>query len=231
MKGSASEAPISLTRLEYVSLSDACYTRLKELILGRVLDWGQKLDVQSLAHDFGVSRAPVIKAIDRLAFEGLVDVSPNRGSFVRRPTKEAVLEVAEARAAFELAALDLAYHKDPKTLVERLQNNEETIQAFVDGSSAITERDFIEYDTKFHSIITDGSKNETLVKLSTVLRNQIELFRRQSYANDMAEASIKMHRAVLAALHKGDLPIASAALKRHIEEVAEEYIVRMDDGL
>lgn len=229
MAGSSPQTTSPLEPLEYVSLTDACYIRLKELILSRVFDWGAKLDVRSLANDLGVSRAPVIKAIERLAFEGLIDISPNRGSFVRQPTKAAVLEVAEARIAFELAALEFAFEKDAASLVENLQKNEEVLQDSINGAATITENAFIRYDTAFHSIIAEGSRNETLVKLSEILRNQIELFRRQSYANDLAYDSVKLHRAVIAATVSGDLPLAKATLRQHIEQVAQDYISSMED--
>ena len=69
-----SEPPRRIVRID---LNDQVYAALKERLLTREFAGGQKLSLQTLADDLGVSRSPVHHALARLMSEGLV-VKPAR---------------------------------------------------------------------------------------------------------------------------------------------------------
>ena len=66
---------------------------------------GEKLSESDLAARFGTSRAPVREALIRLVEDGLIDVRPQRGSFVSRISLRAM-----ERARFVREALEVADH-------------------------------------------------------------------------------------------------------------------------
>jgi GntR family transcriptional regulator, rspAB operon transcriptional repressor len=92
------------------------YDAIRNAILDCTLLPGVALSEQALSEGLGVSRAPVRDALRQLAAEGLVQVMPQRGTYVSRidPVKvrDAVFvrEVIECRAA-ELACAALPLHK------------------------------------------------------------------------------------------------------------------------
>ena len=108
------QATVTEDKIEIASLADECYKRIKQDILTGKLGWGQRLNVINMAQIYGISRAPVIKAIDRLAMEQLVSIVPNVGSFVVIPTKKDVVEVTEIRMMLETKMCTLAYKKKQK---------------------------------------------------------------------------------------------------------------------
>ena len=55
-----------------VDLNDQVYDSLKERLLTREFGGGEKLSLQTLADELGVSRSPVHHALTRLVSEGLV---------------------------------------------------------------------------------------------------------------------------------------------------------------
>ena len=83
------------------SKADAVYGELKEAILTGVLEPGSLIDKAVLCEKLGVSRFPVSAAVSRLAYDRLVDVAPQHGSFVSRISINDVRERLFIRSALE----------------------------------------------------------------------------------------------------------------------------------
>ena len=69
---------------------------------------GDKLSENSLATEFQCSRTPIREALKRIEGEGLVDIQPYSGTYVRSFTLEESLEITEIRAYLESLAFALA---------------------------------------------------------------------------------------------------------------------------
>ena len=69
-------------RLQKHQVITSTYDRLKKMILSGKLKKGERLVQEKLAHDLGVSRMPVIKAIVQLKKDGLIVWKYRRGAFV-----------------------------------------------------------------------------------------------------------------------------------------------------
>ena len=83
------------------SKADAVYGELKEAILTGALEPGRLIDKATICDRLGVSRFPVSAAVSRLAYDRLVDVAPQRGSFVSRISINDVAERLFIRSALE----------------------------------------------------------------------------------------------------------------------------------
>lgn len=70
-------------------------------IIDHSLSPGTALQEDALATAFGVSRTVIRKVLQQLALERLVDIVPNRGASVAKPTAEEARQVFEARRAVE----------------------------------------------------------------------------------------------------------------------------------
>lgn len=70
-------------------------------IIDHSLSPGTALQEEELAQAFGVSRTVIRKVLQQLARERLVDIVPNRGATVAKPTAEEAREVFEARRVVE----------------------------------------------------------------------------------------------------------------------------------
>jgi DNA-binding GntR family transcriptional regulator len=57
-------------------LVDTVYERIREAILDGTLEPGQKLSVPALAQTLGVSRSPIVAAVQRLIQDGLAVEEP-----------------------------------------------------------------------------------------------------------------------------------------------------------
>src|SRR5262245_43502027 len=88
-------------RLVRVDLNEQAYEWLRERIVTRQFGPGERLGLQGLADELGVSRSPVHQALTRLVSDGLVTVS-RRGYAVRPITTQLVADSLDARLALEI---------------------------------------------------------------------------------------------------------------------------------
>src|SRR4051812_8935590 len=79
----------------------AIYRRIYEAIWAQELPPGTRLREDQLAKLFSVSRARVRKVLSLLAYEGLVQIEPNRGASVAKPSPEEARQLFAARRAIE----------------------------------------------------------------------------------------------------------------------------------
>src|SRR5579859_6707191 len=98
-------APSALVR---VDLNEQAYQWVRERLLARQFGPGEKLSLQSLADELGVSRSPIHHALTRLVSEGLLTATPRRGYAVRPLTATLMRETHDARLALELFAVEAA---------------------------------------------------------------------------------------------------------------------------
>jgi DNA-binding GntR family transcriptional regulator len=88
--------------------ADALRDELEQDIVTGTLRPGERLDEQTLAARFGVSRTPIREALMQLASAGLIQLQPRRGAFVASLSLREVIERFEVMAALEGACGALA---------------------------------------------------------------------------------------------------------------------------
>ncbi|MBV9355533.1 MAG: GntR family transcriptional regulator, partial [Chloroflexi bacterium] len=76
-------------------MTQQIYTVLREKILARELLPGERIDIATLARDLGVSRTPVKEAVNQLADQGIIEIRPQRGTFVAAVDWHALKELHE----------------------------------------------------------------------------------------------------------------------------------------
>ncbi len=74
---------------------------IRESILAGRIPAGARIAELDLARQLSVSRTPIREALSRLAAEGLVELSPNRGARVSSWTPEELREIFEVRLRLE----------------------------------------------------------------------------------------------------------------------------------
>ena len=118
----APRSSIPATPLHVQTVVDHVYAALREGILDGTLAHGTRLPQGSLAQDFGVSRTPLREALRRLATEGLVVFSPNRGATVSEFDFGDRRHVWAARAAVEPGAARMAADTRDPAMIGRMRD-------------------------------------------------------------------------------------------------------------
>jgi DNA-binding GntR family transcriptional regulator len=205
-------------RIQLALLNDECYRRIKDSILCGDMTWGSRIDVNKLAESYEISKFPVIKALERLSLEGLVEVYPNKGTFVVDPKIEDINEVTEIRIILEQAACQRCYHHHYKELISRLHKLENMYSEDERTNYCnIPFKEFLEYDRNFHLTFIQLVHSERLSSYYQVIRSQAELFRTKTFfENNIAEA-FHMHRRIYTSLVEADLDGALDSIRKHLE--------------
>ena len=102
---------------EEVGLSGKAYTILRSGILRGQLPLGATISRRKVAAELGMSLLPVMEALERLEYEGLVESRARAGTRVRIPSREDVMGHFVVREALECQAARLFSQK--ATLKER----------------------------------------------------------------------------------------------------------------
>lgn len=183
---------------------------------------GEALSESRLAEAFGVSRAPVRGALTQLQVEGLIDVRPQSGSFVFIPLEDDIIELAEFRGVLEVAALRLGYERRRDELLRRTRLAiDEMEQARESGDRLAVAR----ADTAFHRVIAECSCNDYLIESYRLISGRVAALRTHNLvmADTVRKGSLSEHRALVAAIAKGDLARAEAILDDHIRQMRQRY--------
>ncbi len=80
---------------------ESIHLELSKAIVDHRIPPGTALQEDALSTAFGVSRTVIRKVLQKLSHERLVDLAPNKGATVARPSAEEAKEVFDARRLIE----------------------------------------------------------------------------------------------------------------------------------
>ena len=208
------------------SLEEMTYERLETDILDGYYKKGDALTELSLSARLGVSRTPVRSALHRLAEEGLVEITPNRGAVVVGVTTDDLIDTYRIRMRLEGLASAMASARISKEELDALNERLELSEYYIGKND--TEH-LKELDTEFHSVIFDASGNRMLARILSELHKNIKSYRRLSLTvPGRLEHSLKEHREILEAIKNGDAELAERLTSLHVERAMNNMIAAME---
>ncbi len=208
-------APIALDR--QLPAADQIYTHLREAILTCRIRPNAPVSENRLCGVFGVSRSPVRIALTRLAEDGLIEIFPQRGSFVAPVKLKQVREGQFARVALETALLEhaaLAWSPEWSARAHRSMANQSHHAADGDTWAFYLENE------SFHRAFAECAGLEGV--WATVQSVKTLLDRIGHLANPVPghmEHIIAEHASIIGHLDVGDTHKAILAMRAHINSV------------
>jgi DNA-binding GntR family transcriptional regulator len=202
-------------------LTDAAYQALKNLILAKTLTPGQRLNVDDLAGQLGMSRTPVKDALNALATEGLVEILPRRGTFVAGLAPEEIAEVFELRRALELLAAELLIARITDEDLRRLRRHLSDLDEATAGGDV---DDHMRHNLAFHQLFVNLAGNRKLTELYEGLNVHIQIARIHARAGDWQQRRAQEqaeHRAIMEALEARDAQRLMEAVNAHIRRAKQ----------
>ena len=211
---------MTLLKPNVQSLAEQIYFWLKDRIIVGELKAGERLSVDQLASEIGVSRTPVRDAINRLALEGMVNVHARRGTIVGSLSVKDIREAYQIRTFLEPAVAEYAAEHATAELIadlNRLQAEWEQIDpAAVYRDFAATNR-YVEINAAFHQRIAAQTNNRRLEQLVAALYLQPRMATvtfGSSYQGPSRR--IREHRAIIDAIARRDPAGAAEAMREHL---------------
>jgi DNA-binding GntR family transcriptional regulator len=204
--------------------AEQVYGILKQAIIACRILPNEPVSENRLCSLFGVSRSPVRIALTRLAEDGLIEIFPQRGSFVAPIKLAQVREAQFARAALEVALLEqAAVHWTQEA--SRAARAEIAIQKR--HANAGKAWQFYLDNERFHAAFAQSAR---LAGVWTTVQSVKTLLDRIGHlANPVPghmQRIIAEHTAILDHLDEGDTLKATGAMRSHINSV-ESTIERL----
>ncbi|MCA9878385.1 MAG: GntR family transcriptional regulator [Thermomicrobiales bacterium] len=227
----AGASPTEQSPLNFSTLAEQVYQRLRGDILGNVYPPDAALPEKTIAAQLNVSRMPVREALHRLAADGLVTLRPRHGAVVSSLSPQQFLDAYRVREALEELAITLALpHLTEADMAElaQLQEAMRTHAATRDAEA------FFAANRAFHALFVERSQNDYLKNIYYPLLDQMRRHISSSLGlRGGLERSIDEHQAILDAIRAGDAAEAGRLLREHIhvpqralEESAPQRLAR-----
>lgn len=202
--------------------SARAYSEILRMILGHELRPGQALAVPDLAEKMSMSVTPVRDAIRKLEAEGLLQVVPRRGTFVRSfELSDLIVGYEAAEAAEGMAAYLVAERvRDGSLALSELDVLERLVTRMrgLLGESDI--HSWSEADSLFHGTIVNLGGNKILQMNWWNIKTQMDCvlwFITPLYVD--RNNSTNEHSRIVAALKAGDHDLARSLSQKHKNRV------------
>jgi len=191
---------------------------LEDDILNNVLQPGDRLDEQTLARRFSVSRTPVREALRQLASSGLLEIRRNHGATVKRVTVAELIEMFQVMAEFEGLSARLCARR---ALPEEIAG----MRAFNDECDALAKAGdhygFYAANNRMHEVIYAASGNNFLAEECRKLRNRINVYRRHiTFQPRRMQNSVVEHARIIDAIEDGNEEAAHRLMREHVDLLA-----------
>jgi DNA-binding GntR family transcriptional regulator len=202
-------------------LAPVVYDLLKDRLLDGEYRAGQRLSVEALRAEFGVSKQPVMDALRRLSTEGLVEIIPQVGCQVPRYSDADIGDFFAIFAGTEAAVAGVAAQRRTDDQVARLVVvNDEIGRLASEPDPGARARNYRVLNRRFHGVVHDMAHSAIVTELSRRMWDLSDVLI-NSNGGQLAVASAVAarhadHDAIIAALRRRDPAAARTAMEEHI---------------
>ncbi|QFR95837.1 GntR family transcriptional regulator [Streptomyces tsukubensis] len=227
--GSAREGPAQVTSTQIRGAAARLHvsTHIRRALWAGDLLPGQRLVVQDLADQLGVTRSSVREALFDLAADDLVETVPNRGASIRVVSVDEAIQITECRSALErLCARKAAEHATEAQRAELTEIGERL-------RAAVAEEDFHTYSAlnrELHDLVIEFSGQAVVKRQLERLNVQMVRFQfRLALRSGRPQESLPQLLAIIDAVTAGDSAAADAAAEAQLASVIDQ--LRMTETL
>lgn len=187
---------------------------------------GQKISYGDLAKRLNMSTTPVIQALKRLEFQGLVRHEPNRGYYTEVLSLKEVTEIYEFRELIELSLLPKTIELITKRGLNRLKK---ALDNHLEAVRDIYLKDRLLKDMGFHLTLAELSGCTIQIN---ALKSVFDLLYLKYRGNLLFVTPMDtvdhQHRQIYQHISDANLEGATQVLRQHIQNVREHAIMSIE---
>lgn len=201
-----------------LSAAEFAADAIRDMLYNGKVRPGDRLNAEELAAQLHMSKTPVRDALQVLKVEGLVEVVPRVGVFVKKMTAQESADVYLLKQAVEPLAASLAAergteraHSDLRRMLRRLANaaSRENVAKAEEAVNDI------------HQQLFDMSGSEVLRETFRVINGRVRLLRVQNMAQKgRLPNTLRHHEAVIKAVTSGDAASAARLMREHLDDAS-----------
>lgn len=204
------------------ALSPQLWRIIREWILrGEVLP-GARLSEVDLAGHFNVSRQPVREAFIKLAEEGLLEIRPQRGTYVSRIRVDAVTSARFVREAVEADIVRLVAATGDKQLLEDLDTNLSAQEQVLEGPDP---QKFLALDEQFHRRLAEAAGQRQSWEILQPLKTQMDRMRYLNARHFPRDQLLQQHVHIVDAIRARDPDAAEKVMRAHLRQILDDLPV------
>jgi DNA-binding GntR family transcriptional regulator len=209
--------PDDSQRLRQATIGNRVFEALRQAVVQLQLRPGNPLSEADIGRQLGVSRQPVREAFIKLAEAGLVEIRPQRGTFVR------LISVREVRnARFLREAIEVAIAR--KAAVEATHEQIAVLKEIIAKQRVVAHKAdnvaFLRLDEAFHQALARSADCDDAWRVLQGFKAQMDRVRYLSLPDATPlETIIEQHERIVAGVEQGSSETAEEAMRHHLSEI------------
>jgi len=215
---SASPSSASPSSVLESDLEQRLYAAIYQGIVERRLPPGAKLPEQQLSDLFGASRSKVRGVLSKLARDHYLDLVPNRGAFVARPSPQQAREVFAARRLLEAHMVREVARRCSSTSggLSLLKSH---LEREAEAHRRQDHRAAVRLSGEFHLLLAGLAGNAVLLELLETLISRSSLVIAVYGGPTLHACADDEHAVLLEHLSRGDADGAERFMLEHLEHI------------
>ena len=197
---------------------------LKENIISLELKPGTAVSENELAAELGISRTPVREALSELVKVSILEIYPQRGSFVSLIDPKMVDESRFLRKVLDRAVIEVACSMASPVVIDEMEENVHLQEFYLEKQDA--DRIF-ELDNAFHKLIYTAAQKDILYEMRSNMMIHFDRVRTLSVESVKDMKIVADHRDMLEAIKAKDSVGAVKLVDKHLSRYqVDEYQIR-----
>lgn len=207
-------------KINYFSTRDHVYHVLRDNIITLELKPGQNISEKEISDELQVSRTPVRESFVKLTQEELLEVYPQKGTFVSLIDLYHVEEARFIREHLEKAAAKVAAANFPAEYISHLEVN------VAQQKECVKEKNYnrlFELDEAFHHTISIGCGKERIWSVIQQMNAHLNRIRMLSLAADFKwDLILSEHEGIVQAIKNKQPEKAEKVMEDHLKKLKFE---------
>lgn len=202
------------------SLTTLVTNKIREAIVRGEFKLGQCISENILCEMYEISKTPIKLALVQLKAEGLVEIIPQKASYVFNASADDLRQMKVWRTAIETVGLEESFYNDRIKLIESLSQIYDEMKQLYENTSKRYE--IFDIDAKYHYSIVEHSKNNYLINsyMANIHRMTALLVRFGNPPWEQLE-HFEEHKLIIDNIKNNYINNAIQILKTHITRMSE----------
>ena len=207
---------------ENISTVDMIYSHVFNKIQSRAYEAGDRINIEELSRELGVSRTPIREALNKLIQDGFAEQKYNAGVRVVQHNQETVFDIIEANTMlFNLVFDGFMEYGLPGEMLEELR---EIVDAQSRADTLGDYEKFHRMAVEFHFCLISYCWNNTIKGCINTTQKQINLSAAiYQLEQENRQRSLVEHRLILKQLAAGRIDLAKKSMEKH-NQVPVEFL-------
>lgn len=210
---------------------DDVYLDIRARLFAQHWPMGTRLDVSEVGVEVGCGAASALRALTRLAQDGMVDRAPDGRFVVRGVDVDRAEEVFFAREVIEVGVIESVVLRGDRPDVGVVRERFEAMARYLVSGRFVDFEAYLDANHEFHSSIVGLAGSPALVAAFGTLGSHAAMARSYGVTAQSSHSFLDIQRAIVESIETGDAAAATIAIRAYGELArgrARELLIRPD---